>query len=381
MQPSNDDDPGDYRARAEACRAKAERAADHKEEADKWREIAAMWDGLADRFEERSPAVSATAQPDVIEGEALASPVDPEAPARPEAPKPPPAAAPARPADGKPQPSPSRFRRAAVLAACVLPILAVAALWARTDRPAAERKDVEIVAAPSDDAKRRVSAQKGAAPAEVGAPAATPVPESSAAPQPAPEPAAIAPAEPKPVEPATAASTAPAPEPPSPSAPIATAPAEPKPAGPSTAAATAAPAAVAAEPTLPTPTPESPVLGQSETARSDPAQPDVETASAADPKPEPPAREKFVGTWWPDACPSQAERRTAVPMVLGEDRARAGTASCTFLKKTPGGAGWSIVARCSDGAKTWTANIRLALAGRRLSWVSERGTQTYLRCS
>ena len=64
MQPSNDDDPGDYRARADACRAKAERAADHKEEADKWREIAAMWDGLADRFEERSPAVSATAQPD-----------------------------------------------------------------------------------------------------------------------------------------------------------------------------------------------------------------------------------------------------------------------------------------------------------------------------
>ena len=391
MQPSNDEDPGDYRARAEACRAKAERAADHKEEADKWREIAAMWDGLADRFEERSPAVAAAAQPDVIEGEALASPAEPEAPARPEAPKQPPA----RQADGKPEPSPRRLRRAAVLAACVLPILAVAALWPRADRPAAERKDVEIVAAPSDDAKRRVSAQEGAPPAEVAAPAATPVPESSAAPQPAPEPVAIAPAEPKPIEPATAASTAPAPEPPSPSAPIATAPAEPKPAGPSTAASTAAPppaatsapaetapAAVAAEPASPAPTPESPVLGQSETARSDPAPPDVETASAADPKPEPPAaREKFVGTWWPDACPSQAERRTAVPMILGEDRARAGTASCTFLKKTPGGAGWSIVARCSDGAKTWTANIRLALAGRRLSWASERGTQTYLRCS
>src|SRR3954465_9058933 len=73
MQPSNDD-PGDYRARAEACRVKAERAADHKEEADKWREIAAMWDGLADRFEERSPAGSATAQPDVIDGEAPAWP-------------------------------------------------------------------------------------------------------------------------------------------------------------------------------------------------------------------------------------------------------------------------------------------------------------------
>ncbi|MFL5004712.1 MAG: hypothetical protein ACJ8DU_05940 [Microvirga sp.] len=389
MQPSNDEDPGDYRARAEACRVKAERAADHKEEADKWREIAAMWDGLADRFEERSPAVAAAAQPDVIEGEALASPAEPEAPARPEAPKQPPA----READGKPQRSPRRFRRAAVLAACVLPILAVAALWPRADRPAAERKDVEIVAAPSDDAKRRVPAPEGAPPAEVAAPAATPLPESSAAPPPAP--VAIAPAEPKPTEPATAASTAPAPEPPTPSAPIATAPAEPKPAGPPTtvtaaapppaatsAPAETAPAAVAAEPASPAPSPESPVLGQSETARSDPAQPDVETASAADPKPEPPAaREKFVGTWWPDACPSPAERRTAVPMVLGEDRARAGAASCTFLKKTPGGAGWSIVARCSDGTKTWTANIRLALAGRRLSWASERGTQTYLRCS
>jgi hypothetical protein len=393
MRPS-DDDPGDYRARADACRAKAERAADHKEEADKWREIAAMWDGLADRFEERSPAVSATAQPDVSECEAPAPQVGPEAPARPEAKQP--SAAPARQADGKPKPPPRRLRRAAVLAACVvLPILAVAALWPRADRPAAELKDVEIVAAPSDDAKRWVSAQEGTPPAEVGAPAATRVPESSASAQPAPEPVAIAPAEPKPIEPAVAASTAPAPEPPSPSEPIATAPAEPKPAGPTMSAATAAPppaatsaptepapAAVAPEPTSPTPTPESPVLGQSETARSHPVQPDVETASAADPKPEPPAgREKFVGTWWPDACPSQAERRTAVPMVLGEDRARAGTASCTFLKKTPAGVGWSIVARCSDGAKTWTANIRLALAGRRLSWVSERGTQTYLRCS
>src|SRR3954471_6889689 len=112
MQPSNDDEPGDYRARAEACRVKAERAADHKEEADKWREIAAMWDGLADRFEERSPAVAATAQPDVIEGAALASQVEPEAPARPETPKQPP---PARQADGRPEPTPRRLRRAAVL--------------------------------------------------------------------------------------------------------------------------------------------------------------------------------------------------------------------------------------------------------------------------
>lgn len=67
-------------------------------------------------------------------------------------------------------------------------------------------------------------------------------------------------------------------------------------------------------------------------------------------------------------------------MVLAENRARAGAASCTFLKKTQAGAAWTVVAKCSDGHASWTANIRLVLEGKRLQWASERGTQTYQRC-
>ena len=92
------------------------------------------------------------------------------------------------------------------------------------------------------------------------------------------------------------------------------------------------------------------------------------------------APQKLTGTWWPTACPKPKDRRSAVPMVLAENRAKAGAASCTFLKKTQAGAAWTVVAKCSDGHASWTANIRLVVDGKRLQWASERGTQTYQRC-
>jgi hypothetical protein len=93
-----------------------------------------------------------------------------------------------------------------------------------------------------------------------------------------------------------------------------------------------------------------------------------------------PSREKLTGTWWPTACPKPAERKSAVRMELGANRAKAGSASCTFLKKTQTGPAWTVLAKCSDGKASWTAHIRLVLEGKRLQWASERGTQTYLRC-
>ena len=41
---------------------------------------------------------------------------------------------------------------------------------------------------------------------------------------------------------------------------------------------------------------------------------------------------------------------------------------------------WRIRATCADEHDQWNANIRLTLAGSRLTWASERGTATYLRC-
>jgi hypothetical protein len=101
---------------------------------------------------------------------------------------------------------------------------------------------------------------------------------------------------------------------------------------------------------------------------------------ASEPPAEPASREKLTGTWWPTACPTAAERKTAMRMELGDNRAKAGAASCTFLKKTQAGPAWTVVAKCSDGKASWTAHIRLVLEGKRLQWASERGSQTYHRC-
>jgi hypothetical protein len=104
-------------------------------------------------------------------------------------------------------------------------------------------------------------------------------------------------------------------------------------------------------------------------------------ARASEPPDEPaPAREKLTGTWWPSSCPKAKDRKNAVSMELAENRAKAGGASCTFLKKTQTGPAWTVVAKCSDGKASWTAHIRLVLEGKRLQWASERGTQTYQRC-
>jgi hypothetical protein len=39
-----------------------------------------------------------------------------------------------------------------------------------------------------------------------------------------------------------------------------------------------------------------------------------------------------------------------------------------------------MVATCSDQRSRWTANVRLEIRGDRLTWSSERGSQTYVRC-
>src|SRR6187200_144628 len=53
---STGDSLGDYRARAAACRAMAEKAAEFPSETRTWIQIAEMWEGLAERAEAQ-PAV------------------------------------------------------------------------------------------------------------------------------------------------------------------------------------------------------------------------------------------------------------------------------------------------------------------------------------
>ncbi|HEX8165982.1 MAG TPA: hypothetical protein VF601_09360 [Beijerinckiaceae bacterium] len=343
-----DDDPADSRARAAACRGMAE-TAESADEARTWLQIAAMWDGLADRAGEKpaaDPAPPAAAPP-----AAATRAVDPEARGREDG------------GEGElsplraphPEAAPRRrgLRRAAVLAVLLLPLLALATLWPRTDKRAvtvAEQPGTGAAAAPPQvpatavaDVMEAPAGERAAPPGEAAPIAAPAAPaEKSAAVQSPPDRVAGVPGEPAGLG------------------------ANPEPAGGGPA---------------PQPEPQGIVPNDAGPSPSNAAQPAPGDPPPSEARPGTAALgETLVGTWWPNACPKPAERRNAVPMVLGEDRARAGAASCTFLKKTPAGSAWTIVARCSDGSSSWTAHIRLVLAGKRLNWSSERGTQAYVRC-
>ena len=89
----------------------------------------------------------------------------------------------------------------------------------------------------------------------------------------------------------------------------------------------------------------------------------------------------FVGIWAADArgC-SALDRSGFLLTVIDTDGARAGETLCTFESKRETKLGWDVVARCSNSHERWTANVSLSVKDNRLSWKSQRGTQTYLRC-
>jgi Putative peptidoglycan binding domain len=92
--------------------------------------------------------------------------------------------------------------------------------------------------------------------------------------------------------------------------------------------------------------------------------------------------EPFVGIWGADAaaCSPQLNQEGLLPAVIDGERAWAGETVCAFEKKKRTVDGWNVVASCSNGRDRWTANIRLVVNGNRLTWTSQRGSQSYIRC-
>jgi Putative peptidoglycan binding domain len=90
----------------------------------------------------------------------------------------------------------------------------------------------------------------------------------------------------------------------------------------------------------------------------------------------------FVGMWGPDAsaCSVRLNRKGLLPAVINDDGAFAGETSCGFKSRKQVAGAWQLVAACADGRNRWTAHIRLAVNGNRLTWTSQRGSQTYVRC-
>ena len=90
----------------------------------------------------------------------------------------------------------------------------------------------------------------------------------------------------------------------------------------------------------------------------------------------------FVGIWGVEtsACSSRLNTKGYLPAVIDGDGAWAGETFCTFQKKQRTTEGWNLVAKCTNGHDRWIANVHLIINGDQLTWISERGSQSYLRC-
>jgi hypothetical protein len=91
----------------------------------------------------------------------------------------------------------------------------------------------------------------------------------------------------------------------------------------------------------------------------------------------------FAGLWAPtaNACSPKSNSRQLLPAVIDEDGAWAGEVSCKFQRIRRSGNVAVITSACSNGRQRWTAKVRLEVAGDRLKWSSERGSQNYVRCA
>lgn len=111
--------------------------------------------------------------------------------------------------------------------------------------------------------------------------------------------------------------------------------------------------------------------GDAEPMRADP--PRAEPNGAEPPSP------RLFGLWSPQAG-ACGRRSPILPMVLGPAGAKAGTVACRFENKRLAGNSLSATALCAGSGERWRSNVQITLQQNRLTWRSERGSQTYHRC-
>jgi hypothetical protein len=95
------------------------------------------------------------------------------------------------------------------------------------------------------------------------------------------------------------------------------------------------------------------------------------------------ASEDFVGVWAVNAkaCIPNVEREGFLPTIINTHGAWAGETTCAF--KGGGqreGHSWTFAAVCSDATKRWKSDVQLTVKGRRLTWKSQTGSRSYVRC-
>ena len=84
----------------------------------------------------------------------------------------------------------------------------------------------------------------------------------------------------------------------------------------------------------------------------------------------------FTGGWGNDL----AECRES-PIKITARRAEAFGAACEFRSTERESSNvWRFRAECASKTERWNANVRLTVSTSKLTWSSERGTTTYVRC-
>jgi hypothetical protein len=98
--------------------------------------------------------------------------------------------------------------------------------------------------------------------------------------------------------------------------------------------------------------------------------------------PDPPggrANSSFIGGWTDDVGRCRTGRKA--PLVISSRAAKTASGECAFGFVAREAANrWRVTAICAAGGNFWRANIALKLAEPNLTWSSERGTETYVRC-
>lgn len=100
---------------------------------------------------------------------------------------------------------------------------------------------------------------------------------------------------------------------------------------------------------------------------------------------DPPANRQegpFAGVWATNekACSPQLNRDGLLPALISSQGAWAGETTCSFNKSKRVGNTWTFAAVCADSRRRWKADVRMSVVGNRLTWTSQRGSQTYVRC-
>jgi len=88
----------------------------------------------------------------------------------------------------------------------------------------------------------------------------------------------------------------------------------------------------------------------------------------------------FVGTWAADPSACSAASSEFFPTVIRLDGAQAGSSSCSFRRVNRASVGWNVAGSCSDRGESWNTRIHLVVFENRLTWTSQRGAHTYVRC-